>query len=203
MAIALTVSFPLPVSIAVYPTLPAPLPHHDLTSRNRLNLAPPTSSASDSGLVSPPTTSPPSSPYPHSLRSPSPAHGTNGSSHQRPISIDLSNINQVHTFFFTHLLAWRDLNPTRSLGPDLVSTIIKDHYQDLTLVPNNLDAFLTVKHGKHAGAGGQVIKTDSGPHPAWDGYTEVPAKVPFFRQLTRWAVMDVRTVSRTNASTGV
>ncbi|KAG0057634.1 hypothetical protein BGZ83_007007 [Gryganskiella cystojenkinii] len=194
-------------NITIHPPLPAPLPHHDLTSRNRLNLAPsPQPSPSDSGLGSPPTTSPPSSPYPHSIRSPSPAHSSShNGSHSRAIIIDLSNINQVHTFFFTHLLAWRDQNPTRSLGPDLVSTIIKDHYQDLTLVPSNLDAFLVVKHGKHPGqgGGGVIAKNDSGPHPAWDGYTEVPDKVPFFRQLTRWVVTDIRKASRTHAAFNV
>ncbi|KAF9292622.1 hypothetical protein BGZ68_000026 [Mortierella alpina] len=131
------------------------------------------------------------------------------SSQQRVIIICLSNINQVHTFFFTHLLAWRDANPTRSLGPDLVTTIIKSHYQDLTLVPLSLDAFLSQRqnglpHGGgirgHGGAGAPSPMGSAGPHPAWDGYSEVPGKVPFFRQLTRWVVSDLRTISKLNAT---
>ncbi|KAK5816079.1 hypothetical protein F5H01DRAFT_343654 [Linnemannia elongata] len=218
-------------SISVQPPLPAPLPHHDLTSRNRLNLASsPVSSPPESVVGSPPPPgsvsvlgSPPPSPYhpnPH-LRSASP----NNSHHhhqQRVIILSLSNINQVYTFFFSHLLAWRDANPTRSLGPDLVSTIIKDHYQDLTLVPNTLDSFLAMRQNGTAGLGGgrngggygngaSGLSTHSsvgsspvnglGPHPAWDGYTEVPGKVYFFRQLTRWIVSDFRSISRQNAST--
>ncbi|OAQ36021.1 DUF1741-domain-containing protein [Linnemannia elongata AG-77] len=217
-------------SISVQPPLPAPLPHHDLTSRNRLNLASsPVSSPPESVIGSPPPPgsvsvlgSPPPSPYhpnPH-LRSASP----NNSHHhhqQRVIILSLSNINQVYTFFFSHLLAWRDANPTRSLGPDLVSTIIKDHYQDLTLVPNTLDSFLAMRQNGTAGLGGgrngggygngaSGLSTHSsvgsspvnglGPHPAWDGYTEVPGKVYFFRQLTRWIVSDFRSISRQNAS---
>ncbi|KAF9086800.1 hypothetical protein BGX23_008572 [Mortierella sp. AD031] len=217
-------------SISVQPPLPAPLPHHDLTSRNRLNLASsPVSSPTESVIGSPPPPgsvsvlgSPPPSPFhPNPLyRSSSPSNGgssIHGSSqHQRVIILSLSNINQVYTFFFSHLLAWRDANPTRSLGPDLVSTIIKDHYQDLILVPNNLDAFLAQRQNGTAGMGGRGyggsgLSTPSpagsspvnglGPHPAWDGYTEVPGKVYFFRQLTRWIVSDFRSISRQNAAT--
>jgi hypothetical protein len=223
------------VSISVQPPLPAPLPHHDLTSRSRLNLASsPTSSPPESVVGPPPPPkpvsvlgSPPPSPYHPAFRSTSPSnshlHGTHDYQHQRVIILSLSNINQVYTFFFSHLLAWRDANPTRSLGPELVSTIIKDHYQDLTLAPNTLDSFLTMRQNGTAGLGGAGIRgggysngagslsTHSssagsspvnglGPHPAWDGYTEVPGKVYFFRQLTRWVVSDFRSISRQNAS---
>ncbi|KAK3846195.1 MAG: hypothetical protein J3R72DRAFT_434336 [Linnemannia gamsii] len=224
-------------SISVQPALPAPLPHHDLTSRNRLNLASsPISSPPESVIGSPPPPgsvsvlgSPPQSPFhPNpSFRSSSPSNSLHGThhhhQHQRIIILSLSNINQVYTFFFSHLLTWRDANPTRSLGPDLVSTIIKDHYQDLTLVPNTLDRFLTMRQNGTAGLGiggvgnnrggygnGGGLSTHSpagsspvngmGPHPAWDGYTEVPGKVYFFRQLTRWIVSDFRSISRQNAS---
>lgn len=218
------------VSISVQPPLPAPLPHHDLTSRNRLNLASsPVSSPPESVIGSPPPPgsvsvlgSPPPSPYhpnPH-FRSTSPSN-SHHHHQQRVIILSLSNINQVYTFFFSHLLAWRDANPTRSLGPDLVSTIIKDHYQDLTLVPSTLDSFLAMRQIGTAGLGGSRngggygngasgLSTHSpagsspvnglGPHPAWDGYTEVPGKVYFFRQLTRWIVSDFRSISRHNAS---
>ncbi|KAF9906779.1 hypothetical protein EC991_000290 [Linnemannia zychae] len=217
------------------PPLPAPLPHHDLTSRNRLNLASsPVSSPPESVVGSPPPPgsvsvlgSPPPSPYHPAFRSTSPSnshlHGAHHHQHQRVIILSLSNINQVYTFFFSHLLVWRDANPTRSLGPDLVSTIIKDHYQDLTLVPNTLDSFLATRQNGTAGLGGAggrgggygngagSLSTHSspagsspvnglGPHPAWDGYTEVPGKVYFFRQLTRWIVSDFRSISRQNAS---
>ncbi|KAF9964183.1 hypothetical protein BGZ70_006809 [Mortierella alpina] len=204
-------------SITVQPPLPAPLPHHDLTSRNRLNLASsaasPVTSPSASVIGSPiPTaasilSSPPPFPFHNPLRPTSPFSGA--SSQQRVVIICLSNINQVYTFFFTHLLAWRDANPTRSLGPDLVTTIIKDHYQDLTLVPLSLDAFLSQRqnglpHGGgvrgHGGASAPSPMGSAGPHPAWDGYSEVPGKVPFFRQLTRWVVSDLRTISKLNAT---
>ncbi|KAF9345007.1 hypothetical protein BGX26_003647 [Mortierella sp. AD094] len=216
-------------SIAVQPPLPAPLPHHDLTSRNRLNLAtsPTTTTPPESALPSPTRSpgpgatsmlgSPPTSPYqqPYSVfRSTSPAAAAVSSAlqQQRVIIIDLSNINQVYTFFFTHLLAWRDANPTRSLGPDLVSTIIKNHYQDLTLTPIPLDAFLTQQRQVNTSAlgmrggygnGGSVSPGPtggSGPHPGWDGYSEVPGKVHFFRQLTRFVVADLRDVSRKHAA---
>ncbi|KAF9551579.1 hypothetical protein EC957_006471 [Mortierella hygrophila] len=216
-------------SISVQPPLPAPLPHHDLTSRNRLNLASsPLSSPPESVIGSPPPGSvsvlgsPPPSPYhpnPH-FRSASPSN-SHHHHQQRVIILSLSNTNQVYTFFFSHLLAWRDANPTRSLGPDLVSTIIKDHYQDLTLVPNTLDNFLAMRQNGTAGLGGSRngggygngasgLSTHTpvgsspvnglGPHPAWDGYTEVPGKVYFFRQLTRWIVSDFRSISRHHAS---
>lgn len=194
------------VTISVQPPLPAPLPHHDLTSRNRLNLAStpaPSDSPTESAIGSPlpasvsHLSSPPASPYHPYSRAASP--GPNKA--QRNIIIDLSNINQVHTFFFTHLLAWRDANPTRSLGPDLVSTIIKTHYQDLALVSISLDASLTLKQnqgGLGKGANGAVI-IGSGPHPGWDAYSEVPSKVYFFRQLTRWIVADFRSISYDNS----
>ncbi|KAF9431602.1 hypothetical protein BGZ76_000086 [Entomortierella beljakovae] len=204
-------------SIIIQPPLPPPLPHHDLLSRNRLNLATsPVATSPESDLPSPtpspglaPTlgfSSPPASPYQQTspYRSPSPA--ASSAQVQRVIIIDLSNINQVYAFFFTHLLAWRDANPTRSMGPDLVSTIIKNHYQDLTIVPIPLDAFLSQKKQSSSlgvrggyGNGGSVSPGPiggSGPHPGWDGYTEVPGKVPFFRQLTRFVVADLRDVSR-------
>ncbi|KAF9318125.1 hypothetical protein BG003_011780 [Podila horticola] len=193
-------------TISVQPPLPAPLPHHDLTSRNRLNLAStpaPSDSPTESAIGSPlpasvsHLSSPPASPYHPYSRAASP--GPNKA--QRNIIIDLSNINQVHTFFFTHLLAWRDANPTRSLGPDLVSTIIKTHYQDLALVSISLDASLTLKQnqgGLGKGANGAVI-IGSGPHPGWDAYSEVPSKVYFFRQLTRWIVADFRSISYDNS----
>ncbi|KAF9300911.1 hypothetical protein BGZ74_007337 [Mortierella antarctica] len=193
-------------TISVQPSLPAPLPHHDLTSRNRLNLAStpaPSNSPPESTVgspLAPPAShlsSPPASPYHPYSRAGSP--GPNKT--QRNIVIDLSNINQVHTFFFTHLLAWRDANPTRSLGPDLVSMIIKTHYQDLALVSISLDASLTLKQNQGSlgnGASGAVI-TGSGPHPGWDAYSEVPSKVYFFRQLTRWIVADFRSSSYDNS----
>ncbi|KAG0094957.1 hypothetical protein BGZ93_006513 [Podila epicladia] len=193
-------------TIAVQPSLPAPLPHHDLTSRNRLNLASTpalSNSPPESTTGSPPAppvshlSSPPASPYHPYSRTGSP--GPNKT--QRNIVIDLTNINQVHTFFFTHLLAWRDANPTRSLGPDLVSTIIKTHYQDLALVSISLDASLILKQnqgGLGNSASGAVI-TGSGPHTGWDAYSEVPSKVYFFRQLTRWIVADFRSISYDNS----
>lgn len=197
------------VTISVQPPLPAPLPHHDLTSRDRLNLA---STPAPASANSPPEStigsplpafshlsSPPASPYHPYSRTGSP--GPNKA--QRNIIIDLSNINQVHTFFFTHLLAWRDANPTRSLGPDLVSTIIKTHYQDLALVSISLDTSLTLKQNQGGlggkGANGTVVVSGSGPHPGWDAYTEVPSKVYFFRQLTRWIVADFRSISYDNS----
>ncbi|KAF9112135.1 hypothetical protein BGX27_003948 [Mortierella sp. AM989] len=224
-------------SITVQPPLPAPLPHHDLTSRNRLNLAtspittPPGSALPSPSLSGPSSMvgSPPPSPFqPYApYRSPSPAAAAASTAlqHNRVIIIDLYNINQVYTFFFAHLLAWRDANPTRSLGPDLVSTIIKNHYQDLTLVPIPLDAFLTQQRyqvntvnnnnnnnnnnsnlstslGVRLGNGGSVSPgPSSGPHPGWDGYSEVPGKVHFFRQLTRFVVADLRQISRKHATT--
>ncbi|KFH72268.1 hypothetical protein MVEG_02559 [Podila verticillata NRRL 6337] len=192
-------------TISIQPPLPAPLPHHDLTSRNRLNLA---STPAPASASSPPEStigsplpafshlsSPPASPYHPYSRTGSP--GPNKA--QRNIIIDLSNINQVHTFFFTHLLAWRDANPTRSLGPDLVSTIIKTHYQDLALVSISLDTSLTLKQNQGGlggkGANSTAVVSGSGPHPGWDAYTEVPSKVYFFRQLTRWIVADFRSIS--------
>ncbi|KAG0005197.1 hypothetical protein BGZ79_006283 [Entomortierella chlamydospora] len=210
-------------SFEVLPPLPAPLPHHDLTSRNRLNLAssPTTTTPPGSALPSPTPSpgpgatsmigSPPMSPYQSysGFRSTSPAAASVSSAlqQQRMIIIDLSNINQVYTFFFTHLLAWRDANPTRSLGPDLVSTIIKNHYQDLTLTPIPLDAFLTQQRqanasglGMRGGAASPGPTGGSGPHPGWDGYSEVPGKVHFFRQLTRFVVADLRDVSRQHAA---
>ncbi|KAG0346687.1 hypothetical protein BG004_001081 [Podila humilis] len=215
-------------TITVHPPLPAPLPHHDLTSRDRLNLAPTpapvtSSSPTDSTLGSPSPgsmsylSSPPASPYhPPYSRAGSPGSNSllNSSSKlPRTILIDLSNINQVHTFFFAHLLAWRDANPTRSLGPDLVSAIIKTHYQELALVPISLDAMLTQKQNQAAKAGGGKgtmsynngpgLITGSGPHPAWEGYSEVPGKVYFFRQLTRCIVMDLRTISNINSAVPV
>ncbi|KAG0203358.1 hypothetical protein BGX28_004356 [Mortierella sp. GBA30] len=214
-------------SISVQPPLPAPLPHHDLTSRNRLNLTStsispvttPTGSVLGSPTPAPASilASPPPSPYHNPLRPASPHSAASLAQQQRVIILCLSNINQVYTFFFTHLLAWRDANPTRSLGPDLVTTIIKNHYQDLTLVPLSLDAFLTQKqnvimhHGGPRGHGGissmaamvPSPMSGSGPHPAWDGYSEVPGKVPFFRQLTRWVVSDFRVISKQNAASSV
>ncbi|KAK3828885.1 MAG: hypothetical protein J3Q66DRAFT_383510 [Benniella sp.] len=198
-------------SISVQPPLPPPLPHHDLTSRNRLNLvSSPTPTPPESALPSPSPGSaavmgsPPISPFQYpSYRSVSPLCATP----QRVVIIDLSNINQVYTFFFSHLLTWRDANPTRSLGPDLVSTIIKDHYQDLTLVSIPLDAFLIQRQnssitqaGTRGHNGNGVSNTSSGPHPAWDGYSEVPTKVHFFRQLTRWVVADLRTITKQHAA---
>ncbi|KAF9199138.1 hypothetical protein BGZ49_010792 [Haplosporangium sp. Z 27] len=233
-------------SIIVQPPLPAPLPHHDLTSRNRLNLAtsPVTTTPPESAFPSPSPSpgpgatgssvlgSPPISPYQSSytaggFRTPSPGTLAGASTslqhhqqQQRVIVIDLSNINQVYTFFFAHLLTWRDANPTRSLGPDLVSTIIKNHYQDLTLIPIPLDAFLAQQQQRQGGvnnsngnlsslglgglrgggSGGSVSPAPSiggsGPHPGWDGYSEVPAKIHFFRQLTRFVVADLRQASR-------
>ncbi|KAF8959467.1 hypothetical protein BGZ46_001750 [Entomortierella lignicola] len=238
-------------SIIVQPPLPAPLPHHDLTSRNRLNLAtsPVTTTPPESAFPSPSPSpgpgatgssvlgSPPISPYQSSytaggFRTPSPGTLAGASSstslqhqqQQRVIVIDLSNINQVYTFFFAHLLTWRDANPTRSLGPDLVSTIIKNHYQDLTLIPIPLDAFLAQQQQRQGGinnsnlsslglgglrgggsSGGSVSPAPSiggsGPHPGWDGYSEVPAKIHFFRQLTRFVVADLRQASRKLATT--
>ncbi|KAI8604636.1 hypothetical protein EDD21DRAFT_202158 [Dissophora ornata] len=208
-------------SISVQPPLPAPLPHHDLISRNRLNLSSsPTTTPPESALSSPTPASatilgsPPTSPF-QSYRSPSPLSAASAAVMQdRVIIIDLSNINQVHTFFFTHLLAWRDANPTRSLGPDLVSTIIKNHYQDLTLVPIPLDTFLSQRQsvgsnissnallgtkGYTGNNAGGMVAGAAGPHPGWDGYSEVPGKVPFFRQLTRWVVADLRTISKEHA----
>ncbi|KAF9899048.1 hypothetical protein BX616_003335 [Lobosporangium transversale] len=215
-------------SISVQPPLPPPLPHHDLTSRNRLNLASsPISSPSESALSSPipatasVLTSPPLSPFqtshsPYGPTSPlnnGASGGGSRPSQQRVIIINLSNINQVHTFFFTHLLAWRDANPTRSLGPDLVSTIIKDHYKDLTLVPISLDAFLNQRQniiplgvkGYNINQGSTATATTTatitgGPHPGWDGYSEVPSRVHFFRQLIRWVVADLRTISKQHTS---
>ncbi|KAG0254099.1 hypothetical protein BG011_005978 [Mortierella polycephala] len=205
-------------SMLVQPPLPAPLPHHDLTSRNRLNLAStPVNSPPESVMGSPTPTSasalgsPPPSPYHPPFRPASPFN-TAGQAYQRVIVICLSNINQVYTFFFTHLLAWRDANPTRSMGPDLVSTIIKDHYQELTLMPLTLDTFLSQRLNGAPNAAGGVRGLNSSPltgtspvngsapHPAWDGYSEVPGKVPFFRQLTRWVVADFRSVSKRNAT---
>ncbi|KAG0324664.1 hypothetical protein BGZ99_001601 [Dissophora globulifera] len=214
-------------SIAVQPPLPAPLPHHDLTSRNRLNLAG-SPSPSSSPVTTPPQSalsspspapasilSSPLSSFQNSYRSPSPMSAValaavSSSQQQRVIIIDLSNINQVYTFFFTHLLTWRDASPTRSLGPDLVTTIIKTHYQDLTLVPIPLDAFLGQRQSRSAavsvglkglngGGNGAAAAGVAGPHPGWDGYSEVPGKVPFFRQLTRWVVADLRAVSKEHA----
>ncbi|KAF9182389.1 hypothetical protein BGZ51_004759 [Haplosporangium sp. Z 767] len=205
-------------SMSVQPPLPAPLPHHDLTSRNRLNLAStPVNSPPESAIGSPTPTSasalgsPPPSPYHPPFRPASPFNAA-GQTYQRVIVICLSNINQVYTFFFTHLLAWRDANPTRSMGPDLVSTIIKDHYQELTLMPLTLDAFLSQRLNGAPNAAGGIRGLNSSPlagtspvngsapHPAWDGYSEVPSKVPFFRQLTRWVVADFRSVSKRNAT---
>ncbi|KAF9925780.1 hypothetical protein FBU30_004486 [Linnemannia zychae] len=207
-------------SISVQPPLPAPLPHHDLTSRNRLNLASsPISSPPESVIGSPPPPgsvsvlgSPPPSPF-HPNPTLRPSSPSNQS--QRVIVLSLSNINQVYTFFYSQLLAWRDANPTRSLGPDLVSTIIKDHYQDLTLTSSTLDHFLTQRQNGMTGLGigglrgsnnlstyslaGSSPVNGLGPHPAWDGYTEVPGRVYFFRQLTRWIVSDFRSVSRQQA----
>ncbi|KAG0294966.1 hypothetical protein BGZ97_004935 [Linnemannia gamsii] len=205
-------------TISVQPPLPAPLPHHDLTSRNRLNLASsPISSPPESviGSTTPRISLSPGLPSTIPL-SPEPI---------LPIGFTLQQqlppSATLYTFFFSHLLAWRDANPTRSLGPDLVSTIIKDHYQDLTLVPNTLDSFLSMRQNGTTGLGGVRgggsygngaggLSTHSpagsspvnglGPHPAWDGYTEVPGKVYFFRQLTRWIVSDFRSISRHNAS---
>ncbi|KAI7817659.1 hypothetical protein BC939DRAFT_465180 [Gamsiella multidivaricata] len=202
--------------ISVQPPLPPPLPHHDLTSRNRLNLATPVTTPPESALSSPSPASasimgsPPPSPF-QSYRSGSPLNAVGAvSAHQRLIIIDLSNINQVYTFFFTHLLTWRDANPTRSLGPDLVSTIIKNHYQDLTLIPIPLDSFLSQRQSNvplglkgYSGNNGRASPAPAGtssPHPAWDGYSEVPAKVHFFRQLTRWVVADLRAISKQNAA---
>ncbi|KAF9406786.1 hypothetical protein BGZ94_002955 [Podila epigama] len=213
-------------SIIVQPPLPAPLPNQDLTSRNRLNLTAnatipnsTTNSPPESVMGSPlPASisqlgSPPASPYHHHQQSYSRTGSPGPNGHlsasgtgmpQRTIIIDLSNINQVFSFFFSHLLTWRDANPTRSLGPDLVTTIIKDHYQDLVLVSIPLDAALTQKLAQtgslsNGGGGSGVVvgvnKGGSGPHPAWDDYTEVPGKVYFFRQLTRWIVADFRAIS--------
>ncbi|KAG0309513.1 hypothetical protein BGZ98_001657 [Dissophora globulifera] len=157
----------------------------------------------------------PLSSFQNSYRSPSPMSAValaavSSSQQQRVIIIDLSNINQVYTFFFTHLLTWRDASPTRSLGPDLVTTIIKTHYQDLTLVPIPLDAFLGQRQSRSAavsvglkglngGGNGAAAAGVAGPHPGWDGYSEVPGRVPFFRQLTRWVVADLRAVSKEHA----
>ncbi|KAI1314745.1 hypothetical protein EDD11_001760 [Mortierella claussenii] len=211
--------------IAVQPPLPAPLPHHDLTSRSRLNLtSSPVSTPPESTVSSPSPApasllgSPPSSPFQNqtSYRSASSlsSYSSSTAASQRLIIIDLSNIHQVYTFFFAHLLAWRDANPTRSLGPDLVTTVIKDHYQDLTLVPIPLDAFLTQRQhiiplgvkgysgNGSSTAGGVAPNMGSGPHPGWDGYSEVPGKVHFFRQLTRWVVADLRNVSKEQTVSG-
>ncbi|KAG0223921.1 hypothetical protein BGX31_008272, partial [Mortierella sp. GBA43] len=194
-------------SISVQPPLPPPLPHHDLTSRNRLNLvSSPTPTPPESALPSPSpgsvsvmSTSPTSTFQYPPYRPLSPLSAASSTIPQRVIIIDLSNINQVYTFFFSHLLTWRDSNPTRSLGPDLVSTIIKDHYQDLTLIPIPLDAFLTQRQNVGNGvpnSSSSAFVRVSGPHPAWDGYSEVPTKVHFFRQLTRWVVADLRTITK-------
>ncbi|KAF9979346.1 hypothetical protein BGZ73_000040 [Actinomortierella ambigua] len=116
---------------------------------------------------------------------------------QQIITIDLSNINTVFTFFFGHLLTWRDANPTRSMGPEFVTSMIKDHYQELTLVQIPLDPPVSsLAHNAAAAAANSAsVVAGHARHPGWEAYSEVPGNMAFFRQLSRWVVADLRTMS--------
>ncbi|KAG0265978.1 hypothetical protein DFQ27_000228 [Actinomortierella ambigua] len=119
---------------------------------------------------------------------------------QQIITIDLSNINTVFTFFFSHLLTWRDANPTRSMGPEFVTSMIKDHYQELSLVQIPLDPPISslAHNAAAAAAGGASIVAGHARHPGWEAYSEVPGNMAFFRQLSRWVVADLRNTIEIN-----
>ncbi|KAG0245275.1 hypothetical protein BGW41_002744 [Actinomortierella wolfii] len=213
-------------SITVQPPLASPLPHHDLTSRNRLHLASPKTTTDDSTSSSPlqPSPLPPNSPgRPTSPPSPYgramspiqsggssyfgvashhsmervPSTGSYSGPPQRIIVIDLTNINTVFVFFFGHLLKWRDANPTRSMGPEFVTSMIKDHYQELTLTQIPLDPPVSslAHNAAAAAANGGSIGPGHARHPGWEAYSEVPGNMAFFRQLSRWVVADLRSMT--------